>query len=55
MDTDKVTKLATLMGLSSSDRSVYVSEQGWSKKPGEQEIDTNISRDCANILAERAD
>ena len=51
-DTDKVVKHAALMEASSWERHVYVAKQGWSKIPGEKEIDSSVSRDCAIALSE---
>ena len=51
-DTDKVKKLATLKELNTWDRSSYVAKQGWSMIPGEKELDSDVSRDCGNTLAE---
>ncbi len=52
LDTDKVRKLTILKDLNTWDRSEYVSKQGWSLILGEKEADSNLSRHCANVLAE---
>jgi len=52
MDSDKVAKHVALMDTKSWERSAYVAKQGWSKLPGEEEADSNVSRDCANALSE---
>jgi len=52
LDAEKAAKLTTLQELNSWDRSSYVTKQGWSMIPGEKEVDTNVSRDCGNVLAE---
>ena len=50
-DTDKVVKHAALMETKSWDRSEYVEKQGWSMIPGEKEVDSSVSRDCAKVLS----
>ena len=49
---DKIEKHAALMKTNSWERSGYVEKQGWSMIPGEKEVDSDVSRDCALALAE---
>ena len=45
-------KLKDLKALSSYDRESYVEKQGWAKMPGEQDTDTKVAEDCADLLAQ---
>jgi hypothetical protein len=45
-------KLKELKGLSAYERGDYVTKQGWAKMPGEQETDSKVAEDCAELLAE---
>lgn len=50
-DPDKVMKHAELLKARNGDRGDYVAKQGWSMIPGEKEIDSNVSRDCADVIS----
>jgi len=45
-------KLKDLKALSSYDRESYVEKQGWAKMPGEQDTDTKVAEDCAELLTQ---
>ena len=44
-------KLKELKGLETYQRSDYITKQGWARMPGDQETDSKVAEDCAEILA----
>jgi len=50
-DPDKVMKHAALMKTNNWERGDYVAKQGWSMIPGEMEVNSKVSRDCATALS----
>ena len=43
-------KLKELKALDAYARGDYVSKQGWAKMPGEQDTDSKVAEDCAELL-----
>jgi len=44
-------KLKELKALDTYARGDYVTKQGWARMPGEQETDSKVAEDCAELLA----
>lgn len=51
-DPDKVAKLGELTGMTSSQRTRFVQDQGWATISGDEKPDRNVTNACAKLLLE---